>query len=114
MILMVWLLTGSEDKPSGTNHEREPYVSTNWTKKFQLYDKNPLGLYLFSSLTRAHLDKGQHIIEVNDWTIFDMLVSESDTNKTYMFVGNNFGLKNSEIDTLLSRVRGGIGLIPKF
>ena len=114
MILMVWLFTSSDEKPSGANNERQPYVSANWTKKFQLYDKNPLGLYLFSTLTRAHLEKDRHVVEINDWTIFDMLISDSDSNKTYMFVGNNFGLKNSEVDTLVSRVLGGSDLFLSF
>ena len=113
MVLMVWLFSGGEDPQTGA-HERQPYVSANWTKKFQLYDKNPMGLYLFTALTKAHLDKKHDLVEVNDWMDFDTLINETETTNTYLFVGNNFGLQNAEIDTLMKRVHDGADLFMSF
>lgn len=113
MVLMVWFFTSGE-KPAPGIDEREPYVSTNWTKKFQLYDKNPLGLYLFNTLAKTHLNNNHNLVQVGDWMDFDSLVNEAETLNTYLFVGNNFGLQNAEIDTLLRHVHNGADLFLSF
>ncbi|MDX2360683.1 MAG: hypothetical protein QNK23_07740 [Crocinitomicaceae bacterium] len=108
MMLMVWLMSGSE---TIDEKNRDTFVSTNWSKKFQLYDKNPLGLYLFTSLTKVHLDQSHDLIEVDDWLQFDTLVKDNEEKKTFMFIGNKFGLKNSELGEIMDQVEEGSDFI---
>ena len=112
MMLVVWLLSGDGDAQDP--NKRDIYVSKNWSKKFQLYDKNPLGLYLFTSLAKVHLDSKHDLIEIKDWLQFDTLVNENPEKKTFMFIGNNFGLKNSEMKEVLEQVEEGSDLILGF
>ncbi len=111
MILFVWMMSGEGDtnKP-----KRKAYVSSNWSKRFQVFDKKPLGLYLFTSLASAHIDTSEKIVPISDWIQYDTLVNPVKKAKTFLFVGNNFGLKNSEIDTILSEVEQGSDLFLSY
>ena len=112
MVLVVWMLS-SGDKTSNGKH-RKPYVSSNWSKRFQVFDKSPLGLYLFTSLAGAHIDTNESIVPVTDWIQFDTLVHSSKKKKTFMLVGNNFGLQSAELDTLLMEVEKGSDLFMSY
>ena len=114
MILMVWLFSAGEEKKNPTSDLRKPFVSDNWRLKFQVDDKNPMGLYLFTSLAKAHLNTGCNLIEIQDEYYFDTLVNVTKDTSTYVFVGNNFGLENKEIDSLLVRVQEGSDLFISF
>lgn len=113
MVLVVWLLSGGKEQNRNTN-KRIPFVSSNWTKKFQLTDKNPLGLFLFTRLTQAHIDTSHSTIEVPDWIAYDSLINDKNEVATYLFVGNSFGLQTAEIDTLVARVKRGSDLFLSF
>ena len=112
MVLVVWMMSSGESTANGKH--RKPYVSSNWSKRFQVFDKTPLGLYLFTSLAGAHIDTNESIIPVTDWIQFDTLVHASNKKKTFMFVGNNFGLQNAELDTLLREVEKGSDLFMSY
>jgi hypothetical protein len=94
--------------------KRKTFVSSNWTKKFQINDKKPLGLYLFTKLTEAHLNKGKKQEVITDWIQFDTLIKKQKEKSTFLFVGSNFGLKNSEMDTILEHVSEGSDLFLSF
>ncbi len=113
MVLVIWLFTGGEQERPNSD-QRERFVSANWTKRFQLYDRNPLGLYLFTTLTQTHISLKHRLVEIPDWVAFDSLVNDNPERRTYMFVGNNFGLQNAEIDTLLAHVYDGSDLFLSF
>ncbi len=109
MMLMVWLF--SDNDVTGKNKSgRQPFVSSNWSKKFQIYDKNPMGLYLFTSLARAHIDSSHQVMIASDSTTLDSLTYRNTDPKTFLFVGNNFGLYTEEFLGLLSEVEEGSDL----
>jgi hypothetical protein len=114
MLLMVWLFTGGGEAGKENPKSRVPFVSDNWTKRYQIDDKNPLGLYLFTALTKAHIDTNKRIKVVNDWNALDSITSADKNPKTYMFVGNIFQLTNKEIDSVLSDVKDGSQLFLSF
>ncbi len=114
MFFMVWLFSAPEEQPEGTNKNlRKPYVSSNWNVRFQVNDKNPLGLYLFTSLTKAHLDTSKRLTTIDDTYALDSIV-ELEKKKTYLFVGNNFGLDSHEMDSILADVKRGSLLFLSF
>ena len=73
-----------------------------------------MGLYLLTSLTQAHLDSNHHVSVVTDWIDMDSIFENDKSKKTFFFVGNNFGLKSDEIDTILSEVKKGSSLFLSF
>lgn len=111
MVFVVWMLRGGE---SVSASQRKTYVSSNWSKRFQVFDKKPLGLYLFTSLAGAHIDTNESVVPVTDWIQFDTLIQATKKKKTFMFVGNNFGLKSAEIDTVLKEVEKGSDLFMSY
>lgn len=108
-MLMMWLLGNSD--PQKTT--RKPFVSDNWERKFQLFDKDPYGQFLFTSLWQAHLDSNQKMIQITDWVQLDTLL-EKKQQTTMVFTGNLFGLQNNEIDSILSKVSRGSDLFLSY
>jgi len=104
--VMVWLMGGSDVK---NQNDPTTYVSDNWERKYKMNEKDPYGLFLFSSLLKSHIDSNQKIISVTDGKQLDDVLAKQ--NKiTMLFVGNQFGLNNSEIDSILSKVEKGSDL----
>ena len=60
MMLLIWLF--SDGNIGEGQNGKKVFTSTNWTKKYQLYDKNPLGLYLFTALSRVHVDSNHKVM----------------------------------------------------
>lgn len=110
MVLVVWLFSGGEEQ----NSKKEIFRSSNWSKKFQIDDRNPLGSYLIHSLLRAHVDSSRKIMAVHDSFEFDSIVSKPSKKWTFFFIGNNFGLQSSEMDTILERVKTGSELFISY
>ena len=106
MVVLVWLFTG-DSTPEGGGAKRHPYVSSNWSSRFQPFDKKPMGLYLFNTLLSSHLDKNKNVYIIHDWYQLDSMLVSDTVPRTFMFVGNNLGLENMEIDTLMSQVTQG-------
>lgn len=111
MALLVWLISSGESEGQKV---RRPFVSSNWTKKFQAFDKNPLGLYLFNRMLQSHLSKGAELKVINEWYELDSLRISDSLSRTYLFVGNNFGLQTSEIDSILIDVEKGSRLFLSY
>lgn len=112
MVLMVWLFTGGGEN-SG-KRQRQAFVSSNWSSRFQPFDKKPLGLYLFNTLASTHIDTNKSVYVVRDWIELDSVLINDSLPKTFMFVGNNFGLENSEMDSIMSRVSDGSRLFLSY
>lgn len=111
MFLMVWMFSGPNEKQKS---KRRTFVSSNWTSRFQVDDKKPMGLYLLTSLTQAHLDSNHHVVPAIDWIDMDSIRAKDKQRKTYFFVGNVFGLISSEVDTLLADVKSGSTLFLSY
>lgn len=90
------------------------FVSSDWVQKYQINDKNPLGLYLFTTLTQAHLDKKHAVKVLNTSYDLDSLQRADSTEKTYLFIGQDFGMDIEELDSVLSDVRRGSRLFISF
>lgn len=110
MLVFVWLFSSSGED---NNQVRKPFVSSNWTTSFQPYDKNPKGLYLFNVLVDNHLDSTHGMYLAQDWIDFDSLLVEPEP-KTFLFVGNNFGLGTGEMDSIINRVKHGSDLFISY
>lgn len=113
MCLLVWLMSGKEEPKDSSEEKRDPYISDNWNRQFQPQEKDPYGLYLFDLLTVEHLDKGKYLY-LDDALEFDSLINKQTTPKTYLFVGNRFGIDNFEIDTIMQRVAEGSDFFLSF
>jgi hypothetical protein len=115
MMLMVWFFSAGNEAvdPNGAPN-RQKFISANWERRYQLDDKDPLGLYLFSTLTKAHIDTAKRIKVVNDWVQLDSITSADASPKTYMFVGSVFQMKDNEMDSILSDVSQGSDLFLAF
>ena len=115
MVLMVWVFSSGEDTPKTNGKNSRPaFVSSDWVPEYQINDKNPLGLYFFTTLAQAHLDKNHTVKVVNTSGDLDSLQQRDSTQKTYLFVGNNFGMDIDELDSVLSDVRRGSRLFISF
>ena len=105
MMLLIWLFSyGSNDNKKKSN---QVFTSTNWKKKYQVYDKNPLGLYLFTALSRVHIDSNHTVMVATSDTILDSLIRANDDPKTFLFVGNHLGLHSVEFKMILDEVEKG-------
>lgn len=113
MTLFVWLFTGGENESNKTK-DRSTFVSSNWVNKFQPMDKNPFGLFLFNTLLNSHVQSNNKIVTIYDGEQFDTTIVLSKEKNIYLFIGNNFGLEDKEIDTLLSHVERGSDLFISF
>lgn len=108
--LMVWLLSAPEKEQKEI---RRPFVSDNWERKYQTNEKDPYGLYLFTSLLQSHIDTNKNIYPINNWIELDTLIHKKE-KVTMVFVGNKFGLQNHEIDTILNKVTNGSDLFISY
>ncbi|MBL1279861.1 MAG: hypothetical protein COA33_006300 [Fluviicola sp.] len=114
MVLMVWMFSASDNSVGKDGKGRKPYVSSNWSNKFQVYDKKPLGLFLFTSLAQAHIDTSHNVSIAYNWDVLDSLVYRTEDPKTYLFVGNNFGLYTNEFLEILREVGNGSDLFLSY
>ena len=110
MLLFVWLFSGGDDTGDG-GHQ---HVSSNWNSKSQPFDKDPLGLYLFNTLVQTHINSSKDVYEVVSWNELDSLIHAGKKEKTFMFVGNIFGLDDHEIDSIMSSVSRGSELFLSY
>jgi hypothetical protein len=116
MVLMVWVFSSGDGDPNkkGGKKSRPTFVSSDWQQEYQVDDKNPLGLYLFSRLTQAHLDKNHDLKVINTSSELDSLHRADSTAKTYLFIGKYFGMDIDELDSVLVDVRRGSRLFISF
>jgi len=113
MITLVWLIGGGKTtEQKGVS--RVPFVSSNWEKKFQLEDKEPLGLYLFNELAKSHIDSSNQVKEIHKWAEVDTSHAYLVKPKTFMFVGNVFAIYDREIDSLMRHIEEGSTLFLSF
>lgn len=111
-LLLVWLFSGSGGN-GGNGDGSEGFYSSDWRPKFQPFDKNPRGTYLFHTLLQTHI-KTKGVYLANSREELDSILVMDDKKKTFVFVGNLFGLEDAEIDTLMSQVSKGSDLFLSF
>lgn len=115
MVLLVWMFSAGDDAPKQKGKKVRPaFVSSDWDQKYQINDKNPMGLYLFTTLAQAHLDNNHSFKVINEGYELDSLLELDSTQKTYMFVGKYFGMDIEDLDSVLSDVKRGSRLFISF
>jgi hypothetical protein len=88
----------------------ETFVSENWEDKYKLNEKDPYGLFMFNQLLRAHVDTNQRIIPLTNSVELDSVMALSQRS-TMLFVGDKFGLKTAEFDSVLAQIHDGNTLL---
>jgi hypothetical protein len=107
--VMMFALGGSGKKKNAP--ERNTYISSEWDTKFALNDKDPYGLYLFNQLLRSHIDTTHKVVPLIGGSALDSIV---EPNSVMVFVGNNFGLKSEEFETVMTKVDQGAHLLLSY
>lgn len=107
--IILWLAGGN----STNGKQKEIYYSDKWNTRFELDKKDPLDLYAFNSILRAYIEPQQKIEVLSNWKQHDSLLHKS-KQPTYLFIGENLELLNSELDSLLSEVEQGSDLVLSF
>ncbi|MBI1837832.1 MAG: hypothetical protein HYR91_11275 [Flavobacteriia bacterium] len=108
IFLLLWFLEGHNSEVNKT-----VFHSENWNRKYLTQDKDPYGLYVFNSLLKTHVDDNHRVHSIYKWKDHDSLLKKNE-KATYIFIGNNLELLDSEIDTLLSEVNEGADLMLSF
>lgn len=108
VIVAVVLLMGGN--PLETGDKREAFVSENWEDKYKLNEKDPYGLFMFNQLLRAHIDTNHTVVPLTKSYELDSVLELNQRN-TMLFVGDKFGLKTAEFDSVLAQVDEGNTLL---
>lgn len=111
-LLLVWLFS-----PGGVQGSQDAnaknFYSSDWRTKYQPFDKNPRGTYLFHTLLQTHV-KSKDMYIASDEAALDSIIGMNDKKKTFIFVGNLFGLEDPEIDSIMGQVQQGSDLFLSF
>lgn len=112
MLLIVWFFSSDDETTKGVKG-REYFSSSNWEVKFQPFDKNPRGTYLFHRILQTHIGKKDiYVAETPDQ--LDSIHAIAKGKKTYLFVGNIFGMETEALDSVLKRVEEGSDIFISF
>lgn len=110
LLVIVAALFFMGDNLLATKKAHETFVSENWEDKYKLNEKDPYGLYMFNQLLRAHVDTNQAIIPLTNSVELDSVMALNQRS-TMLFVGDKFGLKTAEFDSVLAQVHDGNTLL---
>lgn len=108
-VLLVWLFGSGGEKEKTTGSGKIAYVSSNWKDQYQWQSKDPYGLFIFNDLLKEHV-KDSAYVNVSDKKTLDSIVT-SERPATYLFLGNEFGMYDDELDTLFKEIESGSDLI---
>lgn len=113
-LLLVWLMTPGGGSASGDAKQKaQVFTSSDWGERYQPFDKKPRGTYLFHTLLKTHIKK-QDMYMTKKYAQLDSVLRKDNKNRTYLFVGNKFALKNSEIDSIMKKVENGSDIFFSF
>lgn len=101
---IIFFLSGG-DVESFSKKKNQAKIYDNWEESYKIEESNATGVSLFNELLEYRTKKTSVIIEEK----IDSLAL-SDTNTTYIFIGNEFQLKTEEFDSIISRVYAGSNL----
>lgn len=104
-IVLVFLFSGKTGKDATMPQAQKEYYN-NWDQRFDNFDKNPLGTYLFNRILQTHIDTN-NFYEVDDWNQLDSIHLDSLAIPSYIFVGHSFGITEDETHDVLMKVAEG-------
>ncbi|GAB5417340.1 MAG: hypothetical protein Crog4KO_29220 [Crocinitomicaceae bacterium] len=111
-LLLVWLFSSGGGQ-NGNGAKAKDFYSSDWRTKFQPFDKNPRGTYLFHTLLQTHI-KSKDLYVANNQAELDSILNMTDKKRTFVYVGNLFGLEDAEIDSIMGKVAEGSDLFLSF
>ena len=100
---MVWLLGRGTTPVLGGG--QVTYTSSNWEDKFVWSSKDPYGTYILHEMMTEKV-KSKQALSLNDFGVLDSLVQLKEKN-TYLFLGEEFGIYDHELQSLLSAIKNG-------
>ncbi len=114
-LLLVWLMTpgGSSSEKDKAARNAQVFYSSDWKTRYQPFDKKPRGTYLFHTLLQTHIKK-KDMYMTKKYSQLDSILHMDNKKRTYLFVGNKFALKNSEIDSIMTKVEKGSDIFFSF
>ncbi len=98
-VLILFSGLGSESRQT-----QAAYISADWAKKYGLNDLEPKGLFLFSKFLKERLTDQRAIYPLTNPKTMDSLV---EMDATLFFVGENFALKDRELEDVIEMVEQG-------
>ncbi len=109
MLLLVWLFSSSEDETNGNAY----FSSSNWEVKYLPFDKNPRGGYLFHRLLQTHIGKHDMYVAETPRQL-DSMIHMNKKRKTFVFMGNAFGMERYYFDSIMKQVEKGSDIFISF
>jgi hypothetical protein len=88
----------------GKNDARPVFVSSDWEDQFKTESTNPKGLHFFYRILEEHLNQPKSIIRIDHEKEF---AKASKKPTTFVFVGEEIGIKKAEFQLVLNNVSEG-------
>lgn len=107
MGLVVWFLDGAGANAS--KHKPKQY-SSDWKKVYDLKDKNPRNISFFMDLLDVHVKDS--IYNLKHWSDLEKIPNHQEA--TYLFVGDDFGLKDEAYDSIMHYADSGATVFISF
>lgn len=106
--VLFWLL--SPPPESEAQAAKRKQISTLWKPEYGILSKDPRGLGFFNELLKTHVQDSVYILY--DWEQLDSIPGHD--SATYIFVGEAFGLDDTENDELMQYVDSGATVFYAF
>lgn len=112
-ILLVGLVLWLTDSPSEAEQQaarRQRRISTRWNLQYGIRSTDPRGVAFFNELLKTHTEDSVYTLD--RWQQLDSIPGHD--SATYIFIGEAFGLYNSEFDTINHYIDSGATIFYAF
>lgn len=107
MGLVVWFLDGAG---AGASKHKPKQYSSDWKKVYDLKDKNPRNISFFMDLLDVHVKDS--IYNLKYWSDLEKIPNHQEA--TYLFIGDDFGLKDEAYDSIMHYADSGATVFISF
>lgn len=109
-LVLYFLFAGNESNSSSSNNSKPSIISNDWEEYYEPSSKAPYSLGFFYSELTQYLKVKNKVALIKNKKQWNNAIL-NDTNKTFLFIGKQFGLVQGEMDSLLLKVSNGSDLI---
>jgi hypothetical protein len=115
-LILVSIVVFLGSKTSGTNEQKvtenneekivkkaAKYKTKNWSKTYNLKDHNAFDIYIFDQLLDAQNKAQKKIVETEN----DFNKVCNDSASLYLFIGDHFAMKQTDLNKIIASVRQG-------